>query len=134
MYVGRQAKVASDTLRLRAEAISDFCRRHHFRKLSLFGSVLSDRFRPKSGIDVSVEFESEHTPGFAFFTMQDELSAILGRHDLQTPGFLSRYFRDKVTAEAEVLYDLPLLERTAGSGMHDQTHFAFESPVTPHTG
>jgi hypothetical protein len=35
--------------------------------------------------------------------MQDELSEIIGRHvDLRTKGFLSRYFRDEVVAEAEV--------------------------------
>jgi hypothetical protein len=38
--------------------------------------------------------------------MQDELSAILGRKvDLNTPGFLSKYFRDQVLEEAEVQYD-----------------------------
>jgi hypothetical protein len=35
--------------------------------------------------------------------MQDELSEIIGRHvDLRTKGFLSRYFREEVVAEAEV--------------------------------
>jgi len=37
--------------------------------------------------------------------MEDELSALLGRKvDLNTPGFLSRYFRDTVLEEAEDLY------------------------------
>lgn len=36
---------------------------------------------------------------------KDELSSILGRKsDLNTPGFLSRYFRDRVMAEAETQY------------------------------
>lgn len=36
---------------------------------------------------------------------QAGLSAILGRKvDLNTPGFLSRYFRDQVLAEAETQY------------------------------
>jgi len=39
--------------------IADFCRRNHIRKLSLFGSVLSDSFGPDSDIDVLVEFERE---------------------------------------------------------------------------
>ena len=37
--------------------IEEFCRRNHIRKLSLFGSVLTPRFRPESDIDVLVEFE-----------------------------------------------------------------------------
>jgi predicted nucleotidyltransferase len=45
-------------------------------------------------VDVLVEFEPGHVPGLAFFTMQEELSHILGRKvDLNTPQFLSQYFR-----------------------------------------
>ena len=88
------------------ERIAEFCRRHHICKLSLFGSILRDDFRPESDIDVLVEFEPEARTGFAFFAMQEELSAILGRKvDLNTVGFLSEYFRDEVLEEAEVLYD-----------------------------
>jgi predicted nucleotidyltransferase len=86
--------------------IAAFCRRHHIRKLALFGSVLRDDFRPDSDVDVLVEFEPGHVPGLAFFAMQRELSEILGRKvDLNTPQCLSRYYRDEVIAEAEVLHD-----------------------------
>ena len=88
------------------DAVAAFCRRHHIRKLALFGSVLRDDFRPDSDVDVLVEFEPGHVPGLAFFAMQRELSALLGRTvDLNTPECLSRYYRDEVLAEAEVLYD-----------------------------
>jgi len=89
-----------------ADQISDFCRRHHIRRLALFGSVLRDDFGPESDVDVLVEFDPDHTPGLAFFAMQDELSKIVGhRVDLNTPGFLSPYFRDQVIAAADILYD-----------------------------
>ena len=82
-----------------------FCRRHHIRKLALFGSVLRDDFRPESDVDVLIEFEPGHVPGLAFFHMQQELTDLFGRAvDLHTPGFLSRYFRDRVLAEAQVEY------------------------------
>ncbi len=85
--------------------IAEFCRRHHVTKLALFGSVLRDDFGPDSDVDVLVEFEPGHTPGLAFFTMQEELSRMLGsKVDLNTRRFLSRYFREKVLEEAEVLY------------------------------
>ena len=88
------------------DKIAEFCRRHRIRKLSLFGSVLRDDFRPDSDIDVLVEFEPGARTGFAFFAMEIELSEILGRKvDLNTPGFLSKYFRDQVLKEAEVQYD-----------------------------
>jgi len=85
--------------------ISAFCRRHHIRWLSLFGSVLRDDFTPESDVDVLVEFEPGHTPGWEFVSMADELTEILGRGvDLHTPASLSRYFRDQVLAEAEEQY------------------------------
>ena len=86
--------------------IEAFCRKHHIRRLALFGSVLRDDFTDESDVDVLVEFEPEHVPGWEFFTMQDELSEILGRHvDLNTPDDLSKYFRDEVLDEAESFYD-----------------------------
>jgi uncharacterized protein len=85
--------------------IADFCQRHHVRRLALFGSVLRDDFGPQSDVDVLVEFEPGHVPGFAFFDLQEELGAILGRRvDLHTPGSLSRYFRDRVVREAQDQY------------------------------
>ena len=88
------------------ERIAEFCRRNHIRKLSLFGSVLRDDFRPDSDVDVLVEFDPQHVPGLKFFSMEEELSEILGRKvELSTPNFLSRYFRQDVLAEAVVQYE-----------------------------
>ena|SRR5712691_225385 len=87
------------------EQIAEFCRRHHIRRLALFGSVLRDDFRPDSDVDVLVEFEPGKTPGLAFFAMQDELSELLDRSvDLNTPMCLSPYFRNEVVEEAEAVY------------------------------
>ena len=97
---------ASENLVLPQEQIAEFCTRHHVRRLALFGSVLRTDFGPNSDIDVLVEFEPGHTPGLAIFAMQEALSAIVNRNvDLHTPQFLSRYFRDRVLAEAEVQYE-----------------------------
>ncbi len=96
------ARIAVDRERLAA-----FCRTHHIRKLALFGSVLRDDFRPDSDVDVLVEFEPGHVPGFIRLAgMEFELSALLdGRKvDMRTPEDLSRYFRDEVVASAEVQY------------------------------
>ncbi len=87
------------------DTIVEFCRRHHIRKLALFGPVVRDDFRPDSDVDVLVEFEPGCTPGLAFFGMQDELSELVGRTvDLNTRGWLSPYFRNEVEADAEVMY------------------------------
>ena len=87
------------------EKIAAFCRKHHIRRLALFGSTLRGDSTANSDLDVLVEFEPDHVPGLAFFAMEAELSELLGREvDLNTPGFLSPYFREQVLAEAEVQY------------------------------
>jgi len=87
------------------ERVAEFCKRNHIRRLALFGSVLRKDFGPQSDVDVLVEFEPGHVPGLAFFGMQEELSALLGRNvDLNTPQFLSRYFREKVLSESGNLW------------------------------
>lgn len=88
------------------EKIADFCRRHHIRKFAFFGSVLRDDFRPDSDVDVLVEFEPGVRVGlFELMSMQLEFSDLIGREaDFRLPGDLSRYFRDRVIAEAEVQY------------------------------
>ncbi len=98
--------MSSARIAIPQEQIAAFCRRHHIRRLALFGSVLREDFGPDSDVDVLVEFEPGHVPGFEFFTWEEELSALLGRRvDLHTPSSLSPYFRDTVLAEAETFYD-----------------------------
>ncbi|MBI4499173.1 MAG: nucleotidyltransferase family protein [Chloroflexi bacterium] len=90
------------------QAIADFCRKHHIRRLAFFGSVLRDDFRPDSDIDVLVEFEPGQVPGFfGLVGMEEELTVLFGgrKVDLRTPGELSRYFRQKVLDSAVAVYD-----------------------------
>ena len=85
--------------------VAEFCEARHIRRLALFGSVLRPDFGPESDVDVLVEFAPGHTPGFGFFTIQEELSEMIGRPvELHTPGFLSPYFREKVQEDADVVY------------------------------
>ena len=96
------------TIAVRVDAfkIRQFCLRHHIRRLAFFGSVLREDFNPSSDVVVLVEFEPGHTPGLKFFSIQEELAQILGRKvDLNTPKFLSPYFRNEVIDGAEVLYE-----------------------------
>jgi hypothetical protein len=89
------------------DELAEFCRRHRIRRLALFGSVLRDDFDDDSDVDVLVEFEVGARVGLIRLAgMELELGAMIGRKvDLNTKGFLSRYFRDQVLAEAEVRYE-----------------------------
>jgi hypothetical protein len=86
--------------------IAEFCQRHHIRRLALFGSALRDDFTPDSDVDVLVEFEPGTKVGMIRLAgIELELSEILGRKvDMNTPGFISKYFRDKVLSEAKDQY------------------------------
>jgi predicted nucleotidyltransferase len=99
------ASPAPVRIKIPQEKLAEFCRRRHIKKLSLFGSVLRDDFGPDSDVDVLVEFETGHTPGFAIIDMENELSGMVGRKvDMRTPNDLSRYFRDRVVRESRVEY------------------------------
>ena len=89
--------------------IAEFCRKHHIRKLALFGSVLREDFQGGSDVDVLVEFDPGHPVGLIRLArVERELSELLGYAvDLNTEGFLSPYFRDEVLKEAEVQYVAP---------------------------
>ena len=88
------------------DAIADFCRRHHIRKLSLFGSVLRDDFRPDSDVDVLVEFEPGYLVGFDIIDMEEELSGLFGGHkvDIVAEKYLNRRLRGQILSTAEVQY------------------------------
>ncbi|MEZ4526755.1 MAG: nucleotidyltransferase family protein [Desulfobacterales bacterium] len=89
------------------EKLTEFCRDHHIKKLSVFGSFLRDDFGPESDIDLLAEFDPDYIPGLLRLAgMETELSRILGRRaDIQTPEDLSPYFRNRVLHLAEVQYE-----------------------------
>ena len=93
-------------IKIPKKELADFCQQNYIIRLALFGSVLHDSFGSDSDIDVLVEFDPEHVPGFALIRMQDELSAIFrGRKiDLVKPKSLNRRIRPQVEAEAVILY------------------------------
>ena len=89
------------------EKIAEFCNKNHIKKLSIFGSALRDDFRADSDVDMLVEFQPGlHVGLIKLAGLELELSEIIGRKvDLNTPGFISEYYREEVLAEAEVQYD-----------------------------
>ena len=96
----------SARIQINKNKIADFCRRHHIRRLALFGSVLRDDFRPDSDVDVLVEFEVGARVGLIRMAgMEIELSKIIGhKADLRTPAEISKYFRQDVLKSADVFF------------------------------
>ena len=88
------------------DRLAAFCRANGVARLSLFGSILTDRFGPTSDVDVLVEFRPEARPTLlSMARMEGELACLLGRTvDLRTPEDLSKYFRREVVAGARLLH------------------------------
>ena len=93
-------------LKLDQRRLAELCRQHGIRRLAVFGSATRGELGPDSDIDLLVEFLPGQEPGLEFIAIQDELSTLVGREvDLNTAGFLSPHFRDRVTAEAIPIYE-----------------------------
>jgi len=88
------------------EALAEVCRRHHIRRLSLFGSVLREDFGPSSDVDVLIEFDPAYPVGFRIFDVEADLSRVFGGHrvDLVNPKYLNRHLRDRVLRDAVLQY------------------------------
>ena len=88
------------------DQIAEFCKSNYINNLALFGSVLTDLFSDQSDVDVLVEFDSNHVPGFFHLVdMEDQLALIVGRKaDIHTPKDLSPYFREDVIKQAYPIY------------------------------
>ena len=81
------------------------CEAYHVKRLSVFGSRLRGESTNESDLDLLVEFEPGMTPGLKFFRLERELSTLFNtRVDLNTPSFLSPYFRTDVTQSALPIY------------------------------
>lgn len=96
-----------ETSRLDRVALDALCRRHYITSLKLFGSALRNDFRPDSDIDLLVEFEPNHVPGFLrLHEIAEELSMLMqGRRvDLVTIHALNPRVRSRVLDSAEVLF------------------------------
>ena len=92
------------------KAIEEFCRRHRFRRLALFGSVLRDDFGPDSDVDVLVEFDRDVDLGLLeLVAMENELSDVLGRRvdlvDREEVQHSANYIRKRyILNTAETVY------------------------------
>ena len=98
--------MVEEKIKYSKEELRKFCIRNHIKKLSFFGSVLTDQFTDESDVDILVEFEEKKKPGLlGLVGMEIELTEMLGRKvDLRTPEELSRHFRNDVIREAQIEY------------------------------
>lgn len=75
--------------------------------VAIFGSYVNGTPRENSDVDVLIDFYPEAVVGlFKYVDIQNGLSEVTGKKvDLLTPQALSKYFRDQVLKEAEIIYE-----------------------------
>ncbi len=99
--------MTQQTLNIPDEFIRDFCTKWRIRELALFGSVLSDRFRPDSDVDVLVSFLPDSGVSlFDMLSMTDELSGVFGRKvDLiEKEALENPFFRQTILPGRKIIY------------------------------
>jgi len=99
---------AEQILRTRRDALAAICRRHHVRRLELFGSAAAGEDKPgESDLDFLVEFASP-PPSYAdtYFGLMEALEQLFGRPvDLIVASTIRNpYFRADVERTKTLLY------------------------------
>jgi len=93
----------AENLTIDRDSLAEVCRRYCIRRLSLFGSVVRDDFRPDSDVDVLVDFEAGRSlldqVGF-----EQDLQTLLGcKVDVVVEGGISPYLEGRILQEAQPL-------------------------------
>lgn len=92
------------------EEIAELCRKHHVRRLAVFGSAVREDFDPeRSDVDLRIEFDSTSIERYAdnYFELQEALVRTLGREvdiisgeTIQNPFFRKEIEDTQVTVYA----------------------------------
>lgn len=97
-------------IELNLQRILDLCRKHKVKTLSVFGSILTDRFSDQSDVDLLVDFEPIDHNTFDYvsnyFGLKDALEQLLNRRvDLIEYGKnLNPIFKALVDKQKRLIY------------------------------
>lgn len=92
------------------QQILTLCKEHKVRTLSVFGSILTNRFNDKSDVDFLVDFEPAAPEQWDYvdnyFSFRDALSVLLGRDiDLiEEKGITNPLFRKAINQSKRKIY------------------------------
>jgi predicted nucleotidyltransferase len=85
--------------------LAGLCEKYGIAELSVFGSVARGDARPDSDVDLLYVRVLGNDLGMSYFALQEDLEKLFGRRvDLVPKEGLHRVIRDRVLADAQVLY------------------------------
>ena len=97
-------------IEMNLQRIFDLCRRHRVRSLSVFGSILTDRFTYNSDVDLLVDFDTTDHEKWDYvanyFDFQASLEKLFGRKvDLVVAkGLKNKYFIQNLNRTKQLIY------------------------------
>ncbi len=90
------------------EPIEALCRKHKVKRLSVFGSILSDHFSEQSDIDFLVRFEDVDLSGYAdnYYEFKFSLQKLLQRPVVvvEEQAICNPFFKQSISAHQQLLY------------------------------
>ena len=92
------------------DRLAEFCRRHHIRRLSLYGSILRDDFDDQSDVDVLLDLNGRRLKFHESCQMLDELELMFGRKvdmvekDVLSLPHVNPRRQTAITSSAQVVY------------------------------
>lgn len=96
-------------IELNLQKIFELCRLYKVKSLSVFGSILTDRFSDDSDVDMLVNFATDHSDNdyvVNYFGLKDSLEELLGRNVdlLEEKGLRNKYFIENVNKTKRLIY------------------------------
>jgi len=90
------------------DKIRDLCSKHKVRQLFVFGSVLTDKFKKSSDIDMLVDFAGVDLYGYAdnYFDLKYSLEKLLKREVdlLEDKAIKNPFLRQSIDSSKQLIY------------------------------
>ena len=91
------------------DKIRKLCEQHYVSQLSVFGSILTDKFTKNSDIDLLVDFSNIDLQNYAdnYFSLKQALEEIFRRQVdlLEDRAIKNPYLRQSIEASKRLLYE-----------------------------
>lgn len=95
-------------IELNIQHIIELCRLHKVKSLSVFGSILTEKFNENSDVDLLVDFDSANIDDYVsnYFSFKDSLMALFNRDvDLiEEKGLKNKFFIQNINRTKQIIY------------------------------
>jgi len=97
-----------DLVESNIDAIKELCKSHYVSQLFVFGSVLTNRFKKNSDIDLIVDFQEIDLYNYAdnYFDLKDSLERLFNREVdlLEDKAIQNPYLRQSIDSSKQLIF------------------------------